>query len=124
MASWTLRRLSSIRLAAFRSFALFAIWVRNWESPMRIENYGGTGILLSAVTHLAQTLPVRYVFGLYDYVSPELPLVRNPLEVCGGRISVPVEAGPGLGVDVDEIAAGQTYRGAKLALFTHNSGQP
>ena len=75
--------------------------------PMRIENYGGTGILLSAVTHLAQTLPVRYVFGLYDYVSPQLPLVRNPLEVCGGRISVPVEAGPGLGVDVDESLLGK-----------------
>jgi len=75
--------------------------------PMRIENYGGTGILLSAVTHLAQTLPVRYVFGLYDYVSPELPLVSNPLEVCGGRISVPVEAGPGLGVDVDESLLGK-----------------
>ena len=75
--------------------------------PMRIENYGGTGILLSAVTHLAQTLPVRYVFGLYDYVSPQLPLVRNPFEVCGGRISVPIEAGPGLGVDVDESLLGK-----------------
>lgn len=75
--------------------------------PMRIENYGGTGILLSAVTHLAQTLPVRNVFGLYDYVSPELPLVRNPLEVCGGRISVPAEAGPGLGLDVDESLLGK-----------------
>src|SRR5262249_26606674 len=76
--------------------------------PMRIENYGGTGILLSAVTHLAQTLPVRYVFGLYDYVNPQsLPLVRNPLKVSGGRISVPIEAGPGLGVDVDESLLGK-----------------
>jgi L-alanine-DL-glutamate epimerase-like enolase superfamily enzyme len=75
--------------------------------PMRIENYGGTGILSSAVTHLAQTLPVRYVFGLYDYVSPDLPLVSNPLEVRSGRIGVPVEAGPGLGVDVDESLLGE-----------------
>jgi len=82
--------------------------------PMRIENYGGTGILLSAVTHLAQTLPARYVFGLYDYVGPQsLSLVRNPLKVLAGRISVPIEAGPGLGVDVDE-----TLLGKPLAEFS------
>ena len=74
---------------------------------MRIENYGGTVILLSAVTHLAQTLPIRYIFGLCDYVNPQLPLVRNPLKVRDGRISVPIEAGPGLGVDVDEKLLGK-----------------
>jgi L-alanine-DL-glutamate epimerase-like enolase superfamily enzyme len=74
--------------------------------PMRIENYGGTGILLSAVTHLAQTLPERNVFGLYDYVTPELPLVRNPLEVRAGSIGIRANAAPGLGVEVDEAILG------------------
>jgi cis-L-3-hydroxyproline dehydratase len=74
--------------------------------PMRLENYGGTGILLAAVTHLAQTLPERFVFGLYDYVSPELPLVRNPLKVKGGRVAIEAEAAPGLGVEINETILG------------------
>jgi cis-L-3-hydroxyproline dehydratase len=73
--------------------------------PMRIENYGGTGILLAAVTHLAQTLPERNVFGLYDYVTPDLPLVKNPLKVVNGHVSI--SAAPGLGVDIDETLLGE-----------------
>jgi cis-L-3-hydroxyproline dehydratase len=74
--------------------------------PMRIENYAGTGILMSAVTHLAQTLTERFVFGLYDYVGPEQTLVRNPLKVIDGRASLGASPGPGLGVDIDEAALG------------------
>ena len=92
---------------------------------MRIENYGGTGILLSAVTHLAQTLPARYVFGLYDYVSPQsLSIVRNPLKVLAGRISVPIEAGPGLA----SMSMRPCWENPLLSLaqliLTHNSGRP
>jgi cis-L-3-hydroxyproline dehydratase len=75
--------------------------------PMRIENYGGTGILLAAVTHLAQTLPERNVFGLYDYVTPDLPLVKNPLKVVGGRVRLGAALRPGLGVDIDTRLLGK-----------------
>ena len=75
--------------------------------PLRIENYGGTGILLAAVTHLAQTLPVRNVFGLYDYVTPDLPLVKNPLKVVAGRISIGTTPAPGLGVKIEEAFLGE-----------------
>jgi len=75
--------------------------------PMRIENYGGTGILLAAVTHLAQTLPERNVFGLYDYVTPALPLVRNPLKIVGGRVGLSDDPPPGLGVDINETLLGE-----------------
>ncbi len=75
--------------------------------PMRIENYGGTGILLAAVTHLAQTLPERNVFGLYDYVRPDLPLVKNSLQVVGGRVGLADNPPPGLGVDIDESLLGE-----------------
>ena len=80
--------------------------------PMRIENYVGTGILLAAVTHLAQTLPERNVFGLYDYVVPGQKLVRNPLNVIGGCVGLAGEPGPGLGVEIDEHALG-----APIAVF-------
>ena len=75
--------------------------------PMRIENYGGTGILLAAVTHLAQTLPERNVFGLFDYVTADQTLVRNPLKVVSGRIGLDSACAPGLGVDIDEAVLGQ-----------------
>lgn len=74
--------------------------------PLRIENYGGTGILLAAVTHIAQTLPERNVFGLYDYVSPDLPLVKNPLKVVAGRISIGTTPATGLGVEIEEALLG------------------
>jgi cis-L-3-hydroxyproline dehydratase len=74
--------------------------------PMRIENYGGTGILLAAVTHLAQTLPERNIFGLFDYVASGQALVRNPLKVANGRVSLAASPGPGLGVDIEETALG------------------
>ena len=74
--------------------------------PMRIEDYYGTGILLACVTHLAHTLPRKYVFGLYDYVSDDLPLVLNPLKVINGEIRLPDDCGPGLGVQVNEAILG------------------
>ena len=74
--------------------------------PLRLENYGGTGILMAAVTHLAQTLPERNVFGLYNYVSADLPLVRNPLQVVADRVGVGAATAPGLGVDIDEAVLG------------------
>jgi cis-L-3-hydroxyproline dehydratase len=81
--------------------------------PMRIENYGGTGILLAAVTHLAQTLPERNIFGLYDYVTADLPLVTNPLKIVAGRVAIPPDAAPGLGVEIDE-----SLLGASVASLT------
>ena len=72
----------------------------------------GRGILLAAVTHLAQTLPERNVFGLYDYVVPGQKLVRNPLNVIGGCVGLAGEPGPGLGVEIDEHALG-----APIAVF-------
>ena len=74
--------------------------------PMRIEDYYGTGILLAAVTHLGHTLPRRLVFGLYDFVSEDLPLVRNPLRVSGGEIRLPDDTAPGLGVEIEEALLG------------------
>ncbi len=73
---------------------------------MRIEDYYGTGILLACVTHLAHTLPRKLVFGLYDYVSDDLPLVNNPLVVENGEVRLPDKPGPGLGVDVNEAVLG------------------
>jgi L-alanine-DL-glutamate epimerase-like enolase superfamily enzyme len=78
--------------------------------PVRVENYCGTGILLAAVTHLAQTLPDRYVFGLYDYVAAETPLVKNPLRVVSGRVGLGPAPGPGLGVDIEESVLGEPVR--------------
>ncbi len=74
--------------------------------PLRIEDYHGTGILLSCVVHLAHTLPENLVFGLYDYVSDGPPLVKNPLKVEKGRVRLPDRPGPGLGVEVDESLLG------------------
>lgn len=74
--------------------------------PMRIEDYYGTGILLACVTHLAQTLPENLVFGLYDYVSPDVPLVSNPLRPENGTIGLPEAPGYGLGVKIDETVLG------------------
>lgn len=74
--------------------------------PVRIEDYYGTGILLACVTHLAHTLPRNLVFGLYDYVSDDLPLVKNPLPVVNGEIRLPDNPLPGLGVEVDESLLG------------------
>ncbi len=74
--------------------------------PMRIEDYYGTGILLACVTHLAHTLPRKMVFGLYDYVSEDLPMVKNPLKVENGEIRLPDAPGPGLDVEVNEAVLG------------------
>ncbi len=75
--------------------------------PMRIEDYYGSGILLACVTHMAHTLPRRYVFGLYDFVSDDLPLVKNPLRVEQGEVRLPDDCAAGLGVEVDESQLGQ-----------------
>lgn len=69
--------------------------------PMRIEDFYGTGITLAAVTHIAHTIPRWATFGLYDYHLPSVPVVRNPLPVVDGVVSVPSNAAPGLGVDID-----------------------
>ncbi len=75
--------------------------------PMRIEDYYGTGLTLAAVTHLAHTLPAQSTFALYDYHLPELPLVKNPLVVKEGKTSVPTDAGPGLGYEINESLLGE-----------------
>lgn len=74
--------------------------------PMRIEDNFGSGLTLAAVAHVATTLPERCVFGLYDYVLPEVPLVENPLIVRDGRVSIPADCGPGLGAVVNESILG------------------
>ena len=80
--------------------------------PMRIEDYYGTGLTLAAVTHLAQGLPAKATFALYDYHMPEVPLALNPLPVRGGRVSLPPDCGPGLGVEINK-----TILGEPLAVF-------
>ncbi len=75
--------------------------------PLRIEDYYGTGILLSCVTHMAHTLPRNLVFGLYDFVSDDLPLVNNPLRVVNGQVRLPDDCGPGLGIEVNEDILGE-----------------
>ena len=79
---------------------------------MRIEDYYGTGLTLAAVTHVAQGLPASATFGLYDYHLPDVPLARNPLTVRNGRVGLPADCGPGLGVEVDEEILGDP-----LAVF-------
>lgn len=74
--------------------------------PLRIEDYYGSGLLLACVTHMAHTLPRKIVFGLYDFVSDDLPLVRNPLRVHGGTVRLPEDCGPGLGVDINVALLG------------------
>ena len=74
--------------------------------PVRIEDYYGAGILLACVTHMGHTLPRNLVYGLYDYVSDDLPLVKNPLKVINGEIALPLDCGPGLGVEVNEDILG------------------
>ena len=69
--------------------------------PMRIEDFYGTGITLAAVSHLAQGLPAAATFGLYDYHLPAVPVVKNPFPVVDGRVKVPDECAPGLGIEVD-----------------------
>lgn len=74
--------------------------------PMRIEDYFGTGILLSCVAHMAHTLPRQLVFGLYDFVCDDLPLVVNALQVEDGEVRLPDDPAPGLGVEIDEYLLG------------------
>lgn len=74
--------------------------------PMRIEDFYGTGLTLAAVCHLAQGAPAAATFGLYDYHLPALPVARNPFPVAEGRIRVPEDCAPGLGVDVDTDVIG------------------
>lgn len=81
--------------------------------PMRIEDFYGTGLTLAAVAHLAQGLPEAACFGLYDYHLPAVPVVRNPFPVVGGRVSVPEDCAPGLGVEVDPDIIG-----APVAVYT------
>ena len=69
--------------------------------PMRIEDFYGTGLTLAAVCHLAQALPAEACFGLYDYHLPAVPVVKNPFPVIDGRVKVPADCAPGLGVDID-----------------------
>ena len=75
--------------------------------PMRIEDFYGTGLTLAAVTHLAQGLPEAATFGLYDYHLPDVPVVNNPFPVIGGRVAVPEDCAPGLGVEVDAAVLGE-----------------
>jgi len=81
-------------------------------TPMRIEDYYGTGLTFAAVTHLAQGLPAAATFGLYDYHLPEVPVALNPLSVEGGRVALPADCGAGLGVEVNEEILGEP-----LAVF-------
>ena len=74
--------------------------------PMRIEDYYGTGLTLAAVCHLAQGVPEAATFGLYDYHLPEVPVVKNPFRIVNGRVRVPDDCGPGLGVAIDEAILG------------------
>lgn len=74
--------------------------------PMRIEDFYGTGLTLAAVCHLAQGVPEAANFGLYDYHLPEVPVARNPFPVARGRVRVPDDCGPGLGIEVDETILG------------------
>lgn len=74
--------------------------------PMRIEDFYGTGLTLAAVCHLAQGLPEAANFGLYDYHLPDIPVARNPFRVAQGRVRVPDDCGPGLGIEIDEDVLG------------------
>lgn len=84
--------------------------------PMRIEDFFGTGITLAAVTHIAHTFPRWATFGLYDYHMPAVPVVRNPLPVIDGVVSVPDDAPAGLGVDVDPSVIGPPVFEAGIQL--------
>ena len=78
--------------------------------PLRPEDIFGTGITFAALAHLAHTITVKNVFGLYDYIMPEVPLVTNPLTVVKGRVSIPHNCGPGLGVDINDEILGEPVR--------------
>lgn len=78
------------------------------------EDFFGTGITLAAVTHIAHTLPRWATFGLYDYHLPAVPVVRNPLPVVNGTVSVPDDAPAGLGVDIDDNVIGSPTFGAEI----------
>lgn len=75
--------------------------------PMRIEDFYGTDLTLAAVAHLAQSLPAAACFGLYDYHLSAVPVVRNPFPVADGRVRVPDDCSPGLGVEVDSDIIGE-----------------
>lgn len=75
--------------------------------PMRIEDFYGTGLTLAAVCHLAQGLPAAATFGLYDYHLPAVPVVKNPFPVIDGRVKVPNDCAPGLGVEIDDTVIGE-----------------
>ncbi len=74
--------------------------------PMRIEDFYGSGLTLAAVCHLAQGVPEAANFGLYDYHLPDVPVAKNAFPVVNGRVKVPDDCGPGLGIDVDEGVLG------------------
>ena len=72
----------------------------------RIEDFYGTGLTLAAVCHLAQSLPEAATFALYDFQNDDVPVVSNPFRMQNGRVSVPEDCGPGLGVSVDPHVIG------------------
>ncbi len=76
--------------------------------PMRLEDYYGTGLTLAAVCHLAHTLPKHATFGLYDYHLPEVPVIKNPFQTVNGRVRVPDNCSPGLGVEIDQSVVGHS----------------
>lgn len=74
--------------------------------PCRIEDFYGSGLTLAAVSHLAQSLPAAATFALYDYHNEDVPVVKNPFRVESGRVKVPDNCAPGLGVEVDAEVIG------------------
>ncbi len=74
--------------------------------PMRIEDFYGTALTFAAVAHLCHSLPETACFGLYDYNHPKVPVALNPLVVRDGRVALPNDVGPGLGVEVNEAFLG------------------
>ena len=79
----------------------------HYRIPLRIEDYFGTGITMAAVAQIVHSLPQSACFAMYDYHLPELPVVRNPIAVSEGWLSMPMDYGPGLGVEVDESLLGE-----------------
>ena len=75
--------------------------------PVTVSTLFETGVGLAGALHLAATAPGRQAHGLATAELLESDLLRAPLPITDGRMSLP--GGPGLGVELDPEAL-ERYR--------------
>ena len=70
--------------------------------------------LMAAPIYSVRQIPIRFrmllavmITLVVQPVLPAVPVVSNPFPVIGGRVKVPADCAPGLGVEVDPAVIGE-----------------